>query len=98
VTTPVTRTVTTEWHANYRVVRRVAEPLRITTYAFHGDVGVSCAPPGSATSLVCSKAVQATTDATGSLGFSATADGPARVTTYTYNDKAQVLTTDGPRS
>jgi hypothetical protein len=98
VTTSVTRTVTTEWHSSYRIVRRVAEPLRITTYAFHGDPGVSCAPSGSSSALICSKTVQATTDADGSQAFSATASGAPRTTSFTYNDKAQVLATDGPRS
>lgn len=98
VTTPATRMVTTEWHSTHRLVRRIAEPLRITTHAFHGDPGVSCAPSGASTALVCSTSVQATTDADGSLAFTATADGPPRVTTYSYNALGQLLTTDGPRA
>jgi YD repeat-containing protein len=94
----VTRTISTEWHANWRLPRRIAEPLRLTTYAFHGDAGVSCAPPGAATALVCRRTVQATTDADGSQGFAATLSGTPRVWAFTYNAQGQVLSVDGPRS
>lgn len=98
VTTSATRTITTEWHASWRLPRRIAEPLKITTSAYHADAGVSCAPGGASTALLCSKSVQATTDADGSLAFTATADGAARVWNYTYNAAGQVLSIDGPRT
>jgi RHS repeat-associated protein len=98
VTTTATRTITTDWHAALRVPRRIAEPLRITTYAYNGDTGVSCAPSGASNALPCTKTVQATTDATGSLAFTATADGAARTWTYTYNLLGKPLTVDGPRT
>ena len=92
------RNVNTEWNANWRIARRIAEPLKITTNSFHGDAGVSCAPAGASTALICAKTVQATTDATGAAGFSAVADGAPRVWSYTYNQYGQALTADGPRS
>jgi RHS repeat-associated protein len=98
VTTGATRTITTEWNATWRTPKRIAEPLKITTFSFNGDPGVSCAPTGASTALPCSKTVQATTDVDGSLGFTATADGAARVWSYTYNSLAQLLTADGPRT
>jgi RHS repeat-associated protein len=98
VTTTATRTITSEWHATWRLPKRVAEPLKLTSYSYHGESGVSCAPTGASTTLLCSKSVQATTDADGSLGFSATSDGAARTTSWTYNVDGQVLSIDGPRT
>lgn len=97
-TSTATRTITTEWHPTRRLQKRVAEPLRITTYAYHGETGVSCAPTGSSENLLCSKTVQATTDADGSLAFSATSSGSPRTWAYTYNASGQILTVDGPRT
>jgi len=94
----VTRTISTEWHASWRLPRRIAEPLRLSTYAFHGDAGASCAPAGASTALVCRRTEQATTDADGSLGFAATLSGAPRVWAYTYNARGQVLSVDGPRT
>lgn len=85
-TTPQTRTVTTEWHPGFRLVNRVAEPLRITTNAY------------DASGNLLSKSLQATTDSNGSQGFSAAAAGAPRVWAYTYNENGQVLTADGPRT
>ncbi len=92
VTTSATRTITTEWHATWRLPKRIAEPLKITTFHYHGDTGVSCAPSGASTTLLCSKDIQATTDADGSLAFAATADGAARTSGYTYNNLGKILT------
>jgi YD repeat-containing protein len=98
VTTSATRTITTDWHPTWRIHKRIAEPLKITSYSYHGETGVSCAPSGAATTLMCSKTVQATTDTDGSSGFSATSDGAARTWSYTYNIAGQVLTVDGART
>jgi YD repeat-containing protein len=98
ITTSATRTISREWHATWRLPKRIAEPLKITTFSYHGDTGVSCAPTGAPTTLVCTKTVQATTDADGSLSFNATADGAARVWSYTYTIDGQLLTVDGPRT
>jgi RHS repeat-associated protein len=98
VTTSATRKFSTEWHPQWRLPKRIAEPLRLTTYAYHGEAGVQCAPAGAATTLLCSRNVQATTDATGSSGFAATADGAPRTWSYTYNADGQVTSMDGPRT
>ncbi|MFY9316400.1 MAG: DUF6531 domain-containing protein, partial [Burkholderiales bacterium] len=84
-TTPQTRTITTEWHPTFRLMARMAEPLRITTYGY------------DARGNMLTKGVQATTDANGSQGFSGTPTGSPRTWTYTYNANGRVLTADGPR-
>ena len=89
-----TRTISTEWHSAWRMVSRMAEPKRISTYVYSGDNGVSC----GATGVMCSKSVQETTDANGNQGFSASPVGSPRTWTYTYNSFGQMLTSDGPRS
>jgi RHS repeat-associated protein len=48
--------------------------------------------------VVCSRSEQATTDATGGSGFSASPSGSPRVWSYTYNSFGQVLTAKGPRT
>lgn len=91
--TPGTRTVSTQWHATFRLPTVVAEPLRMTTNTYDGD-GTLCGARGA----LCSRSVQATSDANGSQGFSATPVGAPRVWTYTYNANGQVLTVNGPRT
>lgn len=92
-TTPQTRTINTEWHPTFRLPTRIAEPLRITTNVYDPD-GTQCGARG----MPCSRSIQATTDANGSLGFSATPTGTPRAWSYTYNANGKVLTVDGPRT
>lgn len=94
VGTPQARTISSEWHAAFRLPTRVAEPLRITTNVY-GEANDT--NPGNRGSLL-SRSVQATTDANGSLGFSATPVGTARTWTYTYNANGSVLTVNGSRT
>ncbi len=82
---PEQRTTTTEWHPNYRIPKRIAEPLRLTTFDYfpNGDLR--------------SRQIQATKDATGAQGFAAVLVGPVSTWTYAYNLKGQVESIVGPR-
>jgi YD repeat-containing protein len=91
--TPQTRTISTEWHPAFRLPTRIAEPLRLTTNVYDAD-GTQC----GATGARCSRTVQATNDANGAQGLSATPIGTARAWTYTYNANGRVLSVDGPRT
>jgi YD repeat-containing protein len=84
--TPQARTITTQWHATYRLPLKIAEPRRRTTLTY--DVSGN----------LLTKTLQATTDTTGASGFTATVTGTARTWTYTYNTVGQVLTATGPRT
>jgi YD repeat-containing protein len=99
--TPQARTISTQWHANFRLPVRVAEPLRITSYFYNGD-GVNCGVMADGSTLLpgvlCTKTVQATSDATGASGFGASPVGSPRTWRYTYNQNGSVLTMDGPRT
>jgi len=79
------RTISTSWHATWRLPLKIAEPKRLTVFTY--DAGGN----------VLTKSVQATSDATGAAGVSATLVGPARVWTYTYNQFGQMLTAKSPR-
>jgi len=104
--TSETRTITTDWHATWRLPARTAEPLRITTYVYNGDVvsgsPVTCGMKSDGVTpvpgVLCSKSVQGTTDTDGSSGFSATTSGSPRAWSYTWNTNGQVLTVNGPRT
>jgi YD repeat-containing protein len=87
-----TRTITTEWHAAFRLPQRIAEPLRITELT-HDPNGSLCGVRGA----LCSRSVYATNDATGAQGLSAAPQGQPRVWSYTYDASGAVLTADGPR-
>ena len=51
---------------------------------------------GKPPAVVCSRSEQATTDATGALGFGAGLTGTARTWTYTYTTYGRVLTATDP--
>ncbi|OGB26277.1 MAG: hypothetical protein A3I66_19165 [Burkholderiales bacterium RIFCSPLOWO2_02_FULL_57_36] len=80
------RTITTAWHPTYRLPIKIAEPLRITTNTY------------DAKGNLLNKSVEATSDATGAQGLSATSVGSAKAWAYTYNDVGQVLAAKGPRT
>jgi YD repeat-containing protein len=92
-TTPQTRTISTQWDLVFRLPTLIAEPLRMTTNVYDPD-GTQCGARGK----LCSKTIQPTNDASGSLAFSATPAGTPRVWSYTYNSNGQVLTANGPRT
>jgi YD repeat-containing protein len=107
------RKVSTQWHPQWRLQTRVAEPGRITTSVyngqpdpFNGNTVASCAPASAKLpdntpiAVLCRQVEQATTDADGSLGFAAplqTGVAP-REQRWTYNEFGQMLTHDGPRT
>ena len=107
------RKITTAWHPSLRLQTKQAQPNRISTWVYHGQPDpsagnaiASCAPDsallpdGQPIAVLCKHIEQATTDVTGSSGFAAPLAPtiPPRVWSYTYNDKGQVLSADGPRT
>ena len=84
--TPQARTITTRWHATYRLPVKVFEPKKLTTYDYD--------PSGN----LQTRTEQATTDTTGVQGLNATTTGMPRKWQYTYNQYGQVLTAKGPRT
>jgi YD repeat-containing protein len=111
---PETRTISTQWHDYWRRPVKVAEPKKLTTYVYHGEIDpttgavLACAPaeatlPGLSGGTVpigvlCKQIEQATTDATGAAGLNPTTSGSARTWKWTYDARGQVLTADGPRT
>lgn len=107
------RKISTQWHPDWRLTTSVAEPGKLTTSVYNGQPDpfagnaiASCAPAsavlpdGKPIAVLCKQVEQATTDADGQLGFSATLQSgvPNRQITYTYNASGQVLTAKGPRT
>jgi YD repeat-containing protein len=111
--TPVARTISTEWHPDWRLPIRKAEPGRIVTTVYNGQPDplsdgamAACAPAdarlpnGRPIAVLCRQVEHATTDRTGAMGFDATLQigVPAREIRRTYNAAGQVLSEDGPRT
>jgi YD repeat-containing protein len=107
------RKTSTQWHPDWRLAVKVAEPGKITTRVYNGQPDpfaggavASCAPvdallpDGKPIAVLCRQVEQATTDANGSQGFNATLQSgvAAREERWTYNRWGQVLTHDGPRT
>lgn len=107
------RKVSTQWHPDWKLKSRIAEPGKITTLVYNGqpdptagNVVASCAPTsallpnGKPIAVLCKKVEQATTDLNGASGFAAASQAGvvARIWRYTYNNFGQVLTEDGPRT
>ncbi|MDC8785896.1 RHS repeat domain-containing protein [Roseateles koreensis] len=104
------RRVFTQWHPDWRLSTKVAEPLRVTTSVYNGQPDpfsagtASCAPSnallpdGKPIAVLCKRVEQATTDANGGQGFAAMLQSgvPARIWQYSYNEFGQVLTTTNP--
>ncbi len=80
------RTITTQWHPTLHLPSAIAEPKRISNFTYD-----------NAGNLL-TKTEQATSDANGVAGFSASVTGTPRTWTYTYNALGQTLTTKGPRT
>ncbi len=103
--------VSTQWHPDWRLETKRAEPKKHTTWVYNGQPDpsagnaiASCAPgtallpDGKPIAVLCKKIEQATTDTSGTLGFAATVTGTPRTWTWTYNNYGQVLTENGPRT
>ncbi|MBW8848004.1 MAG: RHS repeat protein [Burkholderiales bacterium] len=104
------RRISTQWHPVWRLETRVAEPRRLTTKVYNGQTDpfsgavTWCAPSnatlpdGSPIVVLCKQVEQATTDANGALGFTATVDTsvPNRVQQWAYNQYGQVRTATDP--
>jgi YD repeat-containing protein len=96
------RVITTQWHPDWRIQTRVAEPKRITTTTYNGQ-GATCAPvdalvDGRPIAVICSKSEQATTDESGAAGFGATPSGPPRGWSNTYTTYGRLLTATDPNA
>ena len=94
------RVISTQWHPDWRLETRIAEPNKLTTTVYNGQ-GATCAPStvlvdGKPPAVVCSRSEQATTDATGALGFAAGLTGTPRTWSYTYTTYGRVLTATDP--
>jgi len=103
------RKISTEWHPDWSLPTRIAEPLRRSTYVYNGQPDplsgnaiASCAPAAAAypdgkpLAALCKLVLQDTTDATGASGFSAAVTGSAKVWTYTYNAQGQRISETQP--
>ena len=82
--TPSARTITTEWHATYRLPIRIAEPNRITTFSYYTNGDLQ------------SVTYQATDDPTGTQAMSARAVGMAVKSLYTYDANRLLKTVREP--
>lgn len=107
------RRTTRQWHPDWRLESKLAEPGRFITNVFNGQPDpfngtavASCAPTtallpdGKPIVVLCRRVEQPTTDANGALGFSAALQNgvSTREQKWTYNQFGQVLTHDGPRT
>jgi len=99
------------WHPDWRLEAKVAEPGHITTKVyngqpdpFNGNATSSCAPStallpdGKPIAVLCKQVEQATADADGHLGFTASLQSGVanRVQSWTYNSYGQALTAKDP--
>lgn len=107
------RKVSTQWHPDWRLETRRAEPGRITTHVYNGQPDptfgnaiANCAPSnallpdGKPIAVLCAKVEQATLDANGSQGLTASLNGSvaARRWSYTYDARGRMLTSKDPRN
>jgi YD repeat-containing protein len=100
------RKSSSQWHPDWPLRTKHAEPGRTTTYIYNGQpdpfsgTTASCAPAaatlpdGKPLAVLCRQVEQATTDADGSLGFAASLQpGVAnRERSWTYDAQGRVLT------
>jgi YD repeat-containing protein len=108
---PNSRKTSTQWHPDWQLPVKVAEPKKLTTSVYNGQPDpfsggalASCAPnavlpDGKPIVVLCKKVEQATTDNDGSQGFGAALrpGSAARVQRWAYNQYGQMLTATDPR-
>ncbi|MEF9388529.1 RHS repeat domain-containing protein [Ralstonia solanacearum species complex bacterium KE056] len=81
------RTTTTVWHPQFwNLPTQIASPTKLQSYSYDSN--------GNLTSY----SETPTTDSDGSQGFSATATGSTRTTSWTYTADGQLATSSGPRT
>lgn len=95
------RKVSNRWHPDWPIKTMIAEPLKLTHYIYNGQPDIdgttaSCGnggtlPDGQPIAVLCKKIENATTDKNGGAGFNAIKTGAPRISTYTYNQIGQVL-------
>jgi YD repeat-containing protein len=105
------RKTSSQWHPDWRLSVKTAEPGRLVTSVyngqpdpFNGGAVASCAPSsallpdGKPIVVLCKQVEQAITDANGALGFGAPLQSGVlpRVQQYSYNQYGQVLTAKDP--
>jgi YD repeat-containing protein len=105
------RTITTDWHGVWRLPTKIAEPRKLTSFIYNGDLSngqpVTCAPDTAVIPLggvnqkigvLCRQTEQATTDSSGSAGLSASVDtnDAARNWNFTYDAAGRILTQTDP--
>ena len=103
--------LSTQWHPDWRLRTKQAEPGKLTTWVYNGqpdpfnaNATATCAPTtallpdGKPIAVLCKQVEQATTDTDGHLGFTAALQSgvPNRVQSWTYNQYGQVLTAKDP--
>jgi YD repeat-containing protein len=103
------RKTTVQWHPDWALEARRAEPKKITTWVYNGQPDPiagdtpNCAPSapalldGKPIAVVCRRYEQATSDPAGGAAFAATPVGVARLWSYTYDQNGQLLTETAPK-
>lgn len=103
----VTKTLT-KWHPVWNLKAAESSPKKLTYWVYNGQTDpvsgqtANCAPTDALVlnkpiAVLCRKIEQATTDESGTLGFSATSTGSPRIWSYTYDQYGHVLTETDPR-
>jgi YD repeat-containing protein len=105
------RTISTQWHGVWRLPIKVAEPKKLRSYTYNGDLDngqlIVCAPSGAVIpmaggsqpiAVLCKQTEQASTDADGATGFSATIDTAVapRLWSYTYDVGGRIVSSTDP--
>jgi YD repeat-containing protein len=85
--TPGVRTTSTQWHAQFWNLRtQIASPTKLEIYSYDSNGNL------------ISYSETPTSDVNGSQGFSASATGPTRTTTWAYTADGQIASRSGPRT